>query len=321
MHHALSIKQYIILSFTLLAITACGGRKGELRIEGEIKGLNQAALTIFSRDGIIQGIDTLHVVNGKIDWSCPCDKESGILTIVYPTYSTLTVFGGSGDVIRIEGDAKQLGATKVSGTQDNEEYSALREQLERSTPEEHDSLIRAYIQNNPQSPISNHLHIEELTGQVPAALRRGVKLPDFTLPMRHGDTITTDSLHGKYTLLTFWANWRGGTGTLNTRIRRLRRQAVQPLECISYNMDVNATILDYIERTDTITWHSYSDRLAFQSDLASRLGIRDIPFYILADTSCCIIATGNDWQKDIEPHLKRITTADSLGAKGTAPKP
>ena len=59
MHHALSIKQYIIFSLTLLAITSCGGRKGELRIKGEIKGLNNAGLTIFSRDGIIQGIDTL----------------------------------------------------------------------------------------------------------------------------------------------------------------------------------------------------------------------------------------------------------------------
>lgn len=314
MHHVLSIKRYIIFSLTLLAITACGGRKGELRIKGEIKGLHNAGLTIFSREGIIPGIDTLHVINGRIDWSCPCDKESGSLTIVYPTYSTLTVFGGSGDVINIEGDAKQLGATKVSGTKYNEEYSILRAQLDNATPEMRDSLIRTYIQHNPQSPISSHLHIEELSGQDPAALRKGVQIPDFTLPMRHGDTVTTASLHGKYTLLAFWANWRGGTGTQNTRIRRLRRQAKQPLECISYNMDVNANILDYIERSDTITWHSYCDRKAFQSELASRLGIRDIPFYILADTACCIIATGSDWQKDIEPHLKLITTADSTAS-------
>lgn len=311
-HHALSIKYHIGLAITLLVIASCGGKKGELRIKGEIKGLNNAELTVFSRDGIVQGIDTLRVVNGIIDWACPCDKEEkGSLTIVYPTYSTLTVFGGSGDVIRIEGDAKQLGATKVNGTQENEDYTLLRTQLANATAAGRDSIIGTYIRQNPQSPISRHLHIEEQAGQLPAALRNGEMLPDFQLAMRHGDTVTTDSLHGKYTLMAFWANWRGGTGTLNTRIRRLRRQAMKPLECISYNMDVNATILDYIERNDSITWHSYCDHKAFQSDLASRLGIRDIPFYILADTSCHIIATGNDWQKDIEPHLKLITTADS----------
>ena len=94
--------KYCVILLTLLALTSCGGRKGELRIKGEIKGLNNADLTIFSRDGVIQGIDTLHVRQGKIDWQCPYDKENGSLTIVYPTFSTLTVFGSSGYVIILE---------------------------------------------------------------------------------------------------------------------------------------------------------------------------------------------------------------------------
>ncbi len=299
--------RYIIILVTLLAIASCGGRKGELRIKGEILGLNNANLTIYSREGIIQDIDTLKVVNGKIDWSCQCDKEVGSLTIVYPTYSTLTVFGGSGDVIVIEGDAKQLGATKVSGTEENEAFALLRSQLAEASPDGRDSIIDAYIEQNPRSPISRHLHVERQTGKDPEALRLGEYLPDFTLPLRSGDTITTDTLRGKYTLLAFWANWRGGASTLNSRIRRLRRQAKQPLECISYNMDVNASILGYLERSDSITWRSYGDRKAFQSELAVRLGIRDIPYYVLTDTSLCIIATGTDWQKDIEPKLELIT--------------
>ena len=72
-------------------------------------------------------------------------------------------------------------------------------------------------------------------------------------------------------------------------------------------MDVNTTILNYIERTDTITWHSCSDQRVFQADLPSRLGVRDIPFYVLTDTLANIIASGNDWQKDIEPSLGVIT--------------
>ena len=123
MHHVLSSKLYIAIIITLLAIASCGGRKGELRIKGEIKGLNSADLTIYSRDGVITGIDTLHVRQGKIDWSCPYSKEGGSLTIVYPTYSTLTVFGSSGDIILIEGDAKQLNSTKVSGNEYNTAYA------------------------------------------------------------------------------------------------------------------------------------------------------------------------------------------------------
>ncbi|MBO5794272.1 MAG: redoxin domain-containing protein [Bacteroidaceae bacterium] len=315
MHYALSIKHYTIAIFTLLALMSCGGKKGELRIKGEIKGLNNAALTVFSRDGVIQGIDTLHVRQSKIDWSCPCTKEHGTLTIVYPTFSTLTVFGGSGDVIKIEGDAKQLSATKVSGNEANKAYTALRAQLENATSEATDSLIKAFINTNPNSPVTRFLQLDELSKQTPEALRKGTKLPDFTIVTRQGDTITTDSLKGKHTLMAFWANWRGGTTALNTRIRKLRRQAKKDLKCISYNIDLNTNILDYVERTDTITWHSCHAPTLFQSELPSRLGIRDIPYFILTDTATRIICTGSDWQKDIEPALTEITSPKEEQAK------
>ena len=71
---------------------------------------------------------------------------------------------------------------------------------------------------------------------------------------------------------------------------------------------MSKSILDYIERTDTITWHSYNTPMLFQSELPSRLGIRDIPFFVLADTTARIICAGSDWQKDIEPALAEITS-------------
>ena len=308
MRNALSIKYYIIATITLLAFIACDGKKGELRIKGSIKGLNNAKLTMYSRDGVIQGIDTLHVINGEIDWSCQYDNEGGSLTIIYPTYSTLTVFGSSGDVIRIEGDAKQLSATKVTGNDDNQAYTKLRAQLEQSTPEQIDSIKQAFYALNPESPVTRHLQLEAFSKETPYALHPGKALQDFNLVTRKGDTLTLDSLYGKYTLIAFWANWRGGTGAMHTRIRRLRRQAQQPLQCISFNMDLNTRIISYIERTDSITWHSCNDQRMFQADFPSRLGVRDLPYYILTDTAACIMVSGSDWQKDIEPKLKEITT-------------
>lgn len=308
MHHAISIRPCIIVLITLFALTSCGGRKGELRIKGEFKGLRNADLTIYSRDGVISGIDTLHIREGKIDWSCEFSKKHGTLTIVYPTFSTLTVFGSSGDVIKIEGDAKHLSGTKVSGNSENEAYTLLREQMEGATIEEKAQQIKNFIRNHPESAVTRFLQLEELSRQKPISLRAGAELPPFTLITRRGDTIATDSLKGKYTLIAFWANWRGGSSTMNSRIRRLRRQAKKDLMCISYNMDVGGNVLNYIERTDTITWHSYCDQMAFQSELVTNLGIRDIPYYILTDTTARIICAGGDWQKDMEPALKELIT-------------
>ncbi|MBR2457709.1 MAG: redoxin domain-containing protein [Bacteroidaceae bacterium] len=308
MHRALITIRYSIFILTLFVLASCGGKKGELRIKGKFAGLNNADLVIFSRDGLFQGIDTLHVRQEEIDWSCPCSKEQGSLTIVYPTYSTLTVFGGSGDVIEINGNAKHLSDTKVGGNADNEAYTLLRKQMEEATPTAKDSLLKAFMDANPESPVTRFLHLENLARQTPEALKKGEPLPDISIVTRKGDTVTTDTLKGKYTLLAFWANWRGGTTSINSRIRRLIRQAKQPLVCLSYNLDVGTTILDYIERTDTMTWHCYSDQKAFQSDLVYRLGVRDVPFYVLADTAARIIVSGTDWQKDIEPELEQITS-------------
>lgn len=301
MLHVLSNK-YIVILFTLLALASCGGREGELRIKGEIKGLN-ADLTMYSRDGVIQGIDTLHVIKGKIDWTCPYNKEGGSLTIVYPTYSTLTVFCNSGDVIVIEGDAKQLGATKVSGNADNDAYTLLRQKLSSLEDSKKDSLIEEFVNTHPESSVTRMLQLEKLATRQPLALSIGEMLPEFSVVTRKGDTINNDSLRGKFSLLVFWANWRGGTGTMNTRIRRLRRQAQRPLVCLSYNLDVNSSALDYIERTDSITWHSYNNKDLFMAELPSRLGVRDIPYYVLTDTTNRIIASGSDWKNDMEPVL------------------
>ena len=301
MLHVLSNK-YIVILFTLLALASCGGREGELRIKGEIKGLN-ADLTMYSRDGVIQGIDTLHVIKGKIDWTCPYNKEGGSLTIVYPTYSTLTLFCNSGDVIVIEGDAKQLGATKVSGNADNDAYTLLRQKLSSLEDSKKDSLIDEFVNTHPESSVTRMLQLEKLATRQPLALSIGEMLPEFSVVTRKGDTINNDSLRGKFSLLVFWANWRGGTGTMNTRIRRLRRQAQRPLVCLSYNLDVNSSALDYIERTDSITWHSYNNKNLFMAELPSRLGVRDIPYYVLTDTTNRIIASGSDWKNDMEPVL------------------
>ena len=301
MLHVLSNK-YIAILFTLLALASCGGREGELRIKGEIKGLN-ADLTMYSRDGVIQGIDTLHVIKGKIDWTCPYNKEGGSLTIVYPTYSTLTLFCNSGDVIVIEGDAKQLGATKVSGNADNDAYTLLRQKLSSLEDSKKDSLIEEFVNTHPESSVTRMLQLEKLATRQPLALSIGEMLPEFSVVTRKGDTINNDSLRGKFSLLVFWANWRGGTGTMNTRIRRLRRQAQRPLVCLSYNLDVNSSALDYIERTDSITWHSYNNKNLFMAELPSRLGVRDIPYYVLTDTTNRIIASGSDWKNDMEPVL------------------
>ena len=265
-----------------------------MRIHGDIEGMNDARLIVFSPDGGIVGIDTIVVKDGKLDWVCECGEAEASFVIVYPNMSTLTVFGGSGQVARLNGSARNLSVMEVSGSLANEDYSRLRRDMS-AEPGHADSIREQYISSHRESLLANHLEHERASQSVPPSMRRGVKVPKFSLRMRSGKTVTSIELRGKYVLLTFWACWRGNSHSTNYQIRKLRRESTVPLECISYSLDINTQSLTNSERYDSISWHSYCDQLGFESRLASLLGIRDIPYYILVDKRGDIIESSPDF--------------------------
>lgn len=86
-----------------------------MHIRGELEGLNQADLFLFSQEGYIDYVDTIHVVRGEIDHRLRFEGEDGIFTILYPNFSTQSFRASSGEVIEIEGDARQLADVKIEG--------------------------------------------------------------------------------------------------------------------------------------------------------------------------------------------------------------
>lgn len=261
--------------------------------------MNDALLYVYSMNDGIEGIDTIHVRQGEIDWSCRCGLDEAAFTIVYPTMSTLTVFGGSGKVAELEGSALNLNEVRVSGTKENEDYTRLRALYAEGNRASADSARRAYVDANPGGILTSHLMHEEAAGQLPAGLRKGTRLPKFALRMRSGRTLGSAQLRGKFVLLTFWACWKEHSYRLNADIRRLRRRVTVPLECISYSLDVNTVQLAETERMDSISWHSFCDKRGFASDLASRMGVREIPYFVLADGRGVIVESSTEFA-DIE---------------------
>lgn len=291
------------MCLALLALASCRGRKGEMRITGHLSNLNEADLYVFSPDGGMDGIDTIHIRDGEFDTRIPCTENEATFVIVYPTYSTLAVFGGSGQVAKLEGDARHLSAVKVTGNHANKQYTKYRMETDSVTEVRRDSIYMQYIRENEGTQLARYLEHERLSRRKPESLQNGQKIPAFTLRMRSGRSIGSLGLRGRYVLIAFWANWKGGSGIVNHHIRKARRISTKPLECISYSLDVDQGALDYVERMDSVTWHSYCDQRGFQSPLASRLGIRTLPYYILIGADGRIMASSSEWQ-DIEPILR-----------------
>lgn len=111
------MKHHLILPLlTIFLLAACGPQRGRLRIRGEFENLPQADLLIYSPDGGLSTIDTLHIQKGRFSYETRIeDNDPHTFVIVYPNFSTLAFVAHAGTDIRIKGDALSLSQVRVEG--------------------------------------------------------------------------------------------------------------------------------------------------------------------------------------------------------------
>ena len=256
-----SITPFLFLLTPLLFLFSCGPQKGKLRVRGEFQNLPQADLLIYSPDGVIPTIDTLHIVKGKFDYQTPLpDDESYSFVIIYPNFMTLSFMAHRDSEVRIEGDALSLGNEKVTGA---------------------DSLLTSKV----------------IRGKSPLTV--GKRLPQ---------TDVFSLRKGTYTLVSFSANWRHGAGNTNYFIRHALETCPDSLRAFTYSLDVTPDDYRRFRKSvsDTLRWTSYCDYRAWAGLTLSRLGIRNIPYWILVGPDAKVLAKGGDFNRDIKPEMNKI---------------
>ena len=103
---------YTLIAFTLLS---CGGSEGRFRLKGEFEHLRQGEFYIYSNDGGTAGFDTIRIEDGQFDYETDL-RDHAIYYLLYPNLSEQVIFGASGDVITIKGDARNLKSVEVKGS-------------------------------------------------------------------------------------------------------------------------------------------------------------------------------------------------------------
>ena len=277
------------------------------RIKGEISNIQQADFLIYSLDGGLNEVDTLHVKEGSFDWRTPLTEEA-TFHIVFPNLSELIVFGHPGKKVKVEGDANELRAMRVSGTDDNEQYTEFRTAHLNVSERELKQAMEAFIKENPESNISTLLQRQLTLQDIGySRLKRGDKLPKIVLPP-DGLTSTTDTLTfkaGQPVLLIFWASWnRESTGNFFDILRLRRQVANLPLERkirpVSISLDLEPQDYTSTCRYDSVIWESRCYRQSWSTPVVEQLGIRELPYYILTDDKQRVVAQGTDWKNHIQ---------------------
>lgn len=302
----------ILSGLLLLSIVACKDRSS-FKIEGEIEHLRDAELYIYSPDGGIDRIDTIKVQEGSFEWKTPLDNEATFY-IIYPNLSEIVIFAKPGDEIEISGDANELKAMKVEGSKENEEFTKFRLAHLQDNESQILKAMQEYIDANGNNRITSYLQRQISLKNVKLSdLKVGNILPPLELPgdsISPADTIQYES-KGRPTLVAFWASWHETSHEVNIFVRdALRSTDTLPsdkrLQAVSISLDIDANLYNMYRKQDSIFWPTRCYRQMWSTPQVVQMGIRRLPYVILADSTGTIVALGSDWNSDIKPHLEKI---------------
>ena len=313
-----------ILPLSILILLVACTDKGAIRIKGNIRGINQADFFIYSPDGGMNRLDTIHVVEGKFDWQTSLTEEATFV-IVYPNFSEQVVFAQPGDVITLKGDGGQLRQVEITGSPDNEELTRFRLSQLDAKESERTAAMEAYINENPDSRTGIYLQ-RQLTMQTAAAsrMRKGEIIPSLQLPPDNLSDEDTDTLflltkgkkespltENRPLIFIFWATWNGQSHSFNNKARQIINQTRDStlnhrFQAIDISLDIDLRSYDAFLKRDTVDWPRRCYRQSWTTPIVMKFAITNIPFAIVTDAKRRIIALGSDWERDIQPEIDRF---------------
>lgn len=329
------MKRYLAYVILLLLLASCGAESGRFRIEGRLANMNQAEFYIYNMDGGSLRLDTIKVVDGRFIYETDLEHQ-GTFVILYPNFSDQVVFGESGAVVEMAGDASHLKDMEVTGTDDNDLMTAWRIHANTLTPTEVNKSAVEFIKEHPASIVSNYLlsrylvlddspdyqQAEELSlllqkeqpqngrllnlSKLLAGLKNyqeGKKLPDFSATDINGKRVSRESLNGELNVICLWATWNYDSQSILRKLNKLRRDYGSRLSLLSICLEPSVKDCRRFVERDSMRWSHVCDGRMWESPLVTKLGFSDMPGNLFVDRHGKIVAVDVK-NKDIEEKVK-----------------
>lgn len=308
--------------------------RGQLRIRGEYQHLDQADLLLYSTDGGIEWVDTLHIRQGEFQFVTTLTQDA-TFHILYPNNDELVFWAHSGDDVVIDGDAQDLSRVKVKGNEENELYTEFRRQVADQDSVPVQNHAAAFIRQYPLSPVSIYLlehhflkcvtplpqdsvqklfrvlqkaqpknnEVALLGGRIQQryALSVGKAMPDFNLKTTDSKSHKLSDYRGKHLLVYFWAGWSSSSQGIHSIIAD-SMATNKDLRVLSYSLDVDSLTFRVTRADSTVNIPTYCDYQGFQSTLVKQLGITQVPMAVLVDEKGKILMAEKEVSKVLE-HL------------------
>lgn len=164
------------------------------------------------------------------------------------------------------------------------------------------------IRNKIDSSLIDHPYVKDIDGTL-ADLERmqpGKEAPDFTLKTINGDSLTLNSLRGKYVLVDFWASWCPDCRKSNPELVKLYNSYKNKnFTIMGVSIDDDETNWKMAVEKDGLIWQQTIGNAGWKSEVAQQYGVKWIPTAMLIDPQG-VIVTRSVELSDIEGKLKEI---------------
>ena len=314
----------------LMLLTSCGPGSNRFRIEGRLRHMNQGEFYVYSPDGGILGIDTIKVHEGRFAYETPL-RDAATFVVIFPNFSELAVFGEPGKTAEIKGDASHMKELTVSGTDDNEEMTKIRMDINRLLPPQIPNAVEGYIKmkehrgslssiyllkryfvydNNQadyrKAAILTKMLVEanpdngqliELDKQLKILAHVSMdKLPKFTATDVKGNKVSEGDLKAKVNVVSAWASWNNRSTDMQRRLKEKKKKFGDRLAIVSICIDGNPKVCKRtVVEKDSLKWPTVCDGKMWNTPLLAKFGFGDIPSNVVIDNK------GNILERNLTP--------------------
>ena len=306
----------------LLSLTGCGPGGNSFRIEGRLRHMNQGEFYVYSPDGGMKGIDTIKVHEGRFAYETML-RDAATFVVIFPNFSELAVFGKPGEKAVIKGDASHMKEMTVKGSDDNEEMTKLRMELNRLTPPEIPKAVETFIKEHRSSLASIYLlkryfitdldpdfrnaailakmmldanpdngQLLQLDKQLRSLRNASLNLlPKFTATDVKGRQVSEKDLKAKVNVVSVWASWNYQSTDMQRRLKEAKKKYGDKLAIVSICLDgcpadCKRTVVD----RDSLKWSTVCDGRMWETPLLSKFGFCDLPANVITDNKGRVLA-------------------------------
>ena len=331
------MKQLTGLLIAFVLLTSCGVESDKFRLTGRLRNMNQGEFWIYSTDGGIDGIDTILVRDGRFTYETPL-RRPATFVIVFPNYSEQPVFAEPGEEVDIKGNASHMKELLIRGTDENNQMTDLRLELNNLMPPEVPKAVATFIKENPESRVGIYLlqryflndpqtDYQQASQLVALMLKEqpndgllikwkkeleGLKnaqinsrLPAFSATDIKGRIVSQNDLKAKANVVTAWATWNYRSTDIQRRLEKLKKEYGDKLGVVSICLDADPKECKRRIERDSLKWKTVCDGRLWQSPLLTKLGITDVPGNLVIDSKGNIVERNLSLQK-LDEEIKNL---------------